>query len=189
MTPFDEALAWIFRVEGGFVDHPSDPGGATNRGVSLRAVKLRDVDRDGKLDFDLDGDGDVDADDIRIVGEAEARRFYNEDYWSLKGAGSQYLLSCDSLPRRWGIAVFDTAVLQGPRTAIALTQRAVGQKEDGVLGPQTLQAVRSALEAPTLARFASHRLERMRRHPKADVFFAGWCWRVLRLHQFLYGGL
>jgi len=55
MKPFDEAFLWVVHAEGGFVNHPDDPGGATNRGVSLRAVQFRDKDGDGELDFDLDG--------------------------------------------------------------------------------------------------------------------------------------
>jgi len=189
MKPFDEAFLWVVHAEGGFVNHPDDPGGATNRGVSLRAVKLRDKDGDGHLDFDLDGDGDVDIDDIRLVSEADAKRLYKEDYWSLSGAGSSFLLSCDSLPRRWGIVVFDAAVLQGPRTAVALMQKAVGAKPDGVLGPDTLMRVRNSKEADGLARFASERLQRFLKHRKADVFFPGWAWRVVRLHQRIYGNV
>lgn len=189
MNVFDEAFLWVVIAEGGFVDNPHDPGGATNRGVSLRAVRFRDKDRDGHLDFDLDGDGDVDEWDIRLVTESDAKRLYKEDYWSLSGAGRTHLLSCDSLPRRWGITVFDTAVLQGPRTAVALMQVAVGEVRDGILGPRTLMAVRQYPEAEGLARFASLRLKRMQRHPRVDEFFEGWSWRIVRLHQRIYGNV
>ncbi len=189
MKPFDEAFLWVVHVEGGFVNHPDDPGGATNRGVSLRAVKMRDKDKDGVLDFDLDGDGDVDEFDIRRVTEEDARRLYKEDYWSLSGAGRQFNLSCDSLPRRWGIVVFDAAVLQGPRTAVAMMQGAVGTRPDGILGPQTLVAVRRFPEADGLAKFAVNRLERFLKHPKKDTFFKGWAWRIIRLHQRIYGNV
>lgn len=189
MSPFDEAFLWVVVAEGGFVNNPNDPGGPTNRGVSLRAVKLRDKDKDGKLDFDLDGDGDVDEWDIRLVTEADAKRLYHEDYWTLGGAGARYHLDCYSLPRRWGIAVFDAAVLQGPRTSVALMQKAVGTKADGILGPVTLTRVRQTPEAEGLARFASRRLQRFLLHPKVDEFFNGWAWRIVRLHQRLYGNL
>lgn len=189
MSPFDEAFLWVVIAEGGFVNNPNDPGGPTNRGVSLRAVKLRDKDNDGRLDFDLDGDGDVDEWDIRLVTEADAKRLYHEDYWTLGGAGAYYHLDCYSLPRRWGIAVFDAAVLQGPRTAVALMQKAVGTKIDGILGPVTLTRVRQTPEAEGLARFASQRLQRFLLHPKVDEFFNGWAWRIVRLHQRLYGNL
>jgi lysozyme family protein len=189
MSPFDEAFLWVVIAEGGFVNNPRDPGGPTNRGVSLRAVKLRDKDKDGRLDFDLDGDGDVDEWDIRMVTEEDAKRLYHEDYWTLGGAGRIHLLDCYSLPRRWGIAVFDAAVLQGPRTAVALMQKAVGVKKDGILGPITLEQVRRTREAEGLARFAAGRLERMRHHSEVDEFFSGWAWRITRLHQRLYGNL
>lgn len=193
MSPFDEAFNWILAAEGGYVNNPKDPGGATKLGVSLKAVKLRDVDKDGLLDFDLDKDGDVDAEDIKLVTVADAKRFYKEDYWSLKGAGFSNKLSCDSLPRRWGIVVFDAAVLQGPRTAVALMQRAIGVTDDGILGPGTLNKLKAIQdqkqESPKLARFAQHRLDRMRKHPQADTFFPGWVWRVVLLHQKVYSDI
>lgn len=183
-NPFLTAFEWVVAAEGGFVNLPQDPGGATKYGVSLRAVRLRDADKDGRLDFDLDKDGDVDVSDIKLVTVEHAQRFYREDYWSLKGAGSSNMLSCDSLPYAWGIAVFDTAILQGPRTAVALMQRSVGIADaDGILGPKTLDLVRKASELEGLGLFAALRLDRMRKHPEADTFFKGWAKRIAILHQ------
>src|SRR5687768_16343556 len=70
-------------IEGGFVDDPSDPGGPTNEGVSLRAVVGLDDDGDGNLDFDLDKDGDVDIADIRLVSKFPDQRdaFYRRRYY------------------------------------------------------------------------------------------------------------
>ena len=60
------ALDWIFWAEGGYVDDPDDPGGATRFGISLRLLKKM-----GKLG-DIDGDGDIDADDIRRLSSDSA---------------------------------------------------------------------------------------------------------------------
>src|SRR5262245_48589100 len=80
------ALEWIRRVEGEFVDDPSDPGGPTYAGVSLRAVQDLDSNKDGHLDFDVDGDGDVDRTDIVALREANnfdrVAELYMDRYWS-----------------------------------------------------------------------------------------------------------
>ena len=71
-TPaFERAFRLLLRAEGGYVNDPNDAGGATNHGISLRAVRLRDVDRDGHLDFDLDRDGDVDRSALDDVPERD----------------------------------------------------------------------------------------------------------------------
>lgn len=181
-NPFVVAFDWIVAAEGGYVNLPQDPGGPTKLGVSLRAVRLRDADRDGKLDFDLDHDGDVDAEDIKLVTVAEAQKLYRDDYWSLAGAGGVHKLSCDSLPYVWSIMVFDAAVLQGPRTAVALMQRAIGGvKVDGILGPKTLERVRTSSEFEGIGMFQALRLDRMRQHPEAETFFKGWAKRIVVL--------
>lgn len=175
---FDEAFRQIVTAEGTrYVDDPSDRGGPTKLGVSLRAVKLRDVDRDGALDFDLDHDGDVDEWDIRLVTTDVARRLFLEEYWNA--------CRCDELPPVLAIAVADSAYNQGPRTAVALLQRALAVFPDGIVGPVTLAAARSA-GSHALNRFLAHRLDRYRKAPSVESHFRGWALRVLRLHQRLF---
>jgi len=168
-------------VEGGFSNDPDDPGGATNRGISLRAVRLRDHDRDGLLDFDLDRDGDVDEDDMRLVSEADARRVLVEDYWQPSRA---FLL-----PRRLAIAVFDAAVNCGPRVAVALLQRALGLKEDGIVGPKTVAAATRDPEA--LARYGAARarfyLGRKAKNGSPSKYIDGWLKRTYLLAEYLGG--
>lgn len=136
--PWPRCLAWLRRVEGGFIDHPADPGGATYAGVSLRAVVGLDMDGDGKLDFDLDRDGDVDADDIRALQRQPdlIERFYRERYW--------YPSKASEMPWPLNLYVFDAAVHHGPEAAVGLLQRALGVTFDGKPGPVTLAAARKA---------------------------------------------
>jgi lysozyme family protein len=127
---FAECVAIVLKHEGGFVDHPADPGGATNHGISLRYARTR-----GRL-FDLDGDGDVDRDDILLVAPDKAAMVYRDWFWrDVKG---------DDLPAGVDLAAFDYAVNSGPGRAIRSLQRAVGAAPDGFIGPATLGAVRLA---------------------------------------------
>jgi lysozyme family protein len=140
MADFRQALAVVLKHEGGFVDHPDDPGGATNFGVSLSfALALGDVNGDGFADLDIDLDGDVDADDIRYMEAHHAADVYRREFWEP--------LKCDAI-RDDAIArkLFDTAVNCGKRQAVKFLQRALYAAhedlvDDGVIGPKTLAAV------------------------------------------------
>lgn len=180
---WDAALGFVLSQEGGYIDHPKDPGGPTYKGVSLRAVAdLRA--RDGSFIFDLDHDGDVDKEDILELkrlyeaGEDEAlQKLYRENYWLAAG--------CDKL--RWPVnmVVFDGAVNHGPVASVKLLQRACGVAEDGVVGPRTATiANASDPNVPALVRrilieraFLYHRLCVAR----GDDFYKGWMKRLFDL--------
>jgi lysozyme family protein len=171
------AIDFVLAQEGGFVDNPADPGGATNRGVSLRAVRNLDADGHAGLDFDLDVDGDVDAADIKLIDEPRARAFYRSRYWNP--------CRCDDIPWPLSLIVFDAAVNQGVISAVAGLQRTVGTKVDGHVGPNTITAARAAMQTEpdaTIRRAVVLRLDRYRGLANAPDFFRGWADRMLQLH-------
>jgi lysozyme family protein len=140
MSSFDLAIPIILKHEGGYVNHPKDPGGATNFGISLRFLeKVGDLDNDGWLDGDLDHDGDVDIDDIRAMTETQAKSFYFDHFWD----NNQYhLISSQSLATK----VFDMTVNMGSRQSHKLLQRtlrAFGRplNDDGIIGKKSLFAI------------------------------------------------
>lgn len=167
---FDKAFQFITKAEGGYVNDPRDPGKATNWGVSWRAVRLRDADKDGSLDFDLDHDGDVDEWDIRLVTRSHAKLLFNEDYWRP--------CQCDAFPPPIALAVADAAYNQGPRTAIALLQKAAGVKADGKVGPVTRGAVNSADQTRLLGTYLLLRAHRYVQHPEIKTYGKGWMNRL-----------
>ena len=147
---FDKAIKTVLHHEGGFVDDPVDPGGATNFGVSIRYLKQRgDLDGDGVLDGDLDMDGDIDVDDIKNMTREQAEELYKTGFWDKNNLDEidEYIIAERS---------FDMIVNMGPRQAGKIVQRACnyfgkGLVVDGILGPNTFKAVNS-LNAEKLLR-------------------------------------
>ena len=103
METFDRCVRAVLSEEGGLSDHPQDPGGLTQYGISRRAYP------------DLD---------IRRLTMDEVIEIYRRDYWNpVHGT---------DLPASLALLVFDAAVNQGAGTAARLLQKAVGVREDGV---------------------------------------------------------
>ena len=127
----------IVAREGGYVDDPDDPGGATNHGVTIHTMR--------RLGLDLDGDGDVDSLDVRRLTRAQAIDIFLEHYFDRPRLGR--------LPEALQASVFDMYVNAGAQ-AVRILQRLLvrmGQPVavDGVLGPRTVAAAQAAAaEAP-----------------------------------------
>ena len=155
---FDQAFDILLRHEGGFSDHPSDPGGKTRFGITeavAREVGYRGDMRELPLDL--------------------AKRIYKDRYWDAVRA--------DELPEAVRYTVFDAAVNSGPRQAIRWLQRAVGVRDDGVIGPITLSAVRATDPQALLRRILSARLRFMTDLPTWPAFGRGWARRIADLME------
>ncbi|CTQ34253.1 holin-associated N-acetylmuramidase [Jannaschia rubra] len=122
----------IVAREGGYVNDPDDPGGATNHGVTVHTMRA--------LGLDLDRDGDVDAADVRALPRAKAVDIFVEHYFDRPKIGA--------LPEALQPQVFDMQVNAGAN-AIRILQRLLGQMGqvvavDGRIGSQTIAAARAA---------------------------------------------
>lgn len=146
---FDAAFSRLIGHEGGLVDHPADPGGLTNYGISQRSYP---------------------GEDIRGMTLQRAQDIYRRDYWGPAG--------CDVVPTGLRFDLFDMAVNAGVGRAVRTLQRAVGQVEDGIIGPRTLQAIQSTPAPRLVARFNGHRLEHMAGLPTWPAFGRGWARRI-----------
>ena len=136
MARFSFAIEFVLRNEGGFINHPDDPGGATNYGVSLRTLRRLE----GQIvdEWDIDKDGDIDADDIRLMSRDQAVGFYQRHFWS------PYFEQI--LDQAVATKIFDMAVNMGRRQAVRILQRARNLivpdlTVDGLIGPKTVSAV------------------------------------------------
>lgn len=164
---FDLVMLEIFAHEGGYVDHPRDPGGATNMGITHKTLAAYR----GKP---------VTKADVRNLTKAEAREIYRLNYWNkIKG---------DALPYGYDLVAMDGGVNSGPSRGVKWMQRGAGAAADGRVGPQTLEACRSA-GPKGIERACEARMGFLQGLRTWDAFGRGWSRRVasveavaLRMH-------
>lgn len=153
---FDQAFTQLLGHEGGFVDHPSDPGGATNWGITKAVARANGY-----------------TGHMRDLTQAQAKAIYRVKYWEA--------VKADQLPAAVRYAVFDAAVNSGPVQAIQWLQRAAGVADDGNLGPITLAAVARLDPQLLKGRMLAQRLTFMTKLSTWPTFGKGWARRIASL--------
>ncbi len=144
MASLEIALPTVFLHEGRYVDRKSDPGGATNYGISLRfLVTTGDLDHDGWIDGDINQDGKVDIEDIKAMAEKDAAKLYNQYFWRPNNYDE---ITAESIATK----IFDLAINIGSRAANKCAQRAVRAckgklliEDDGIIGAKSIEAINS----------------------------------------------
>lgn len=137
MQSIQEIAREIVAREGGYVNDPDDPGGATKFGVTIHTMR--------RLGLDLNRDGKVDAADVRVLTREQAEAIFLEHYFSRP--------RIDQLPVVLQASVFDMYVNAGSH-AVKILQRLLNEMRitvtvDGVIGPLTIAAAtRAAAAAP-----------------------------------------
>ncbi len=166
-SAFEAALPFILRWEGGFVDHPADPGGRTNRGVTQRVY-------DGWRQKQ-----GLPTRDVKGIEEAEVHAIYESGYWLPP--------RCDILSQPLDLVQFDTAVNMGPGRAVRFLQQAVGCAVDGGFGPGTERAVAACSPGDAVAKYCDAREAFYRQivaaKPSQGVFLKGWLNRLNSLRK------
>jgi len=154
---FKSALKHVLVHEGGWADHPKDPGGATMKGVTLVTYRRHFGE-------------DKSKDDLRNITDEELGQIYRSGYWSK--------CRCDDLPSGVDYAVFDAAVNSGPGRGAKWLQAAVGAKQDGGIGPKTLTRIKNYDPIQITDTMCDRRLTFLRNLSTWSTLGKGWGRRV-----------
>jgi lysozyme family protein len=165
---FARSLKAVLVHEGGYVNNPKDPGGATNKGVTLATFRTF-VKPGGTIA------------DLKAITDDQIATVYRRHYWD-KVLGAE-------LPSGVDFAVFDFAVNSGPRRAIEYLQRTLNVTVDGVIGPVTIRASKGELPQSLVDRLCDARLAYMNRIKDKQgrllwkTFGRGWARRVKEVRE------
>jgi lysozyme family protein len=152
---FEECLELVLKAEGGWVNHPSDPGGETNLGVTKRVWE------------EYVGHP---VESLKKLTKEDVAPLYEQKYWR----------PCygEVLPRGLDFAVFSFGVNAGPGRSVKLLQQTIGCVPDGVIGPATRGLISNSNSATLIAKFSEARREYYKSLKTFPIFGKGWLNRV-----------
>lgn len=154
---FQECLVKVLKHEGGYVNHPSDPGGMTNLGVTKKVWEEWIA-------------HPVTEKDMRELTPAIVGPMYEMKYWR-----TSY---CEKLPRGLDLLVFTMAVNSGSGRSVKLLQDAIGVVADGVIGPNTMAKINEANVEVLIDKFSEARTSFYKGLKTFPVFGVGWLRRT-----------
>ena len=157
-----QCFALVLKNEGGYVDNPADPGGATNLGCT-------------KATWEAWVGHPVTKDDIKALTPNDVMPLYKVKYWdTIKG---------DDLPEGVDYAVFDFAINSGPSRAAKALQSVLSVTVDGQIGSATLRALETANPREVATAVCEARLAFLQSLPTYGTFGKGWSRRVAEVEQ------
>lgn len=175
MSDFNKAIKVVLLHEGGFVDNPNDPGGATIYGLTLNFIKLH------PSDCDYNKDGIVDINDLKSMTIQQATDLYQKYFWNWYNFDN---INDNTI----AIKIFDYSINMGQKHAIELLQQSMNSSlnenvvVDGDMGPFTvattnkiisLQAQQSFLDCYSSNVWNFYQ-SLITHNPSLSVFANGW---------------
>ena len=163
--PFPKILPHIFREEGGYVDHPRDPGGATNMGITHKTLAAH-------------RGHSVTKQDVRNLSRNEAGHIYRKNYWNKVNGDN-----VDDISPAIAYVLMDCAVNRGTSRAAKTLQKCLGVKVDGDIGNKTITALERCLNRHSLlAKFLARRMFNYGNLTSLfRTFGLGWARRLMRV--------
>lgn len=154
---WDACFTMVLKHEGGFVNHPKDPGGMTNLGVT-------------RTNWELYLDHDVTEADMRALTPEMVKPFYKKNYWDrIRG---------DELPSGVDYAAYDLAVNSGTGRAAKYLQQIAGVTADGVIGPRSMEAIKNCDAEDVVDEICNMRMTFLEGLGTFETFGKGWTIRV-----------
>ncbi|PJG86199.1 glycoside hydrolase family 108 protein [Conservatibacter flavescens] len=150
---FSEIFNRLIGHEGGYVNHPKDPGGETNWGITKRTAVANGY-----------------TGDMRAMTREQAFEIYKKSFWE------RY--QCEKLPTPVAFQFFDMAVNHGSGNASRILQRAVGVADDGIIGEQTRKAINAMGLSDVLILMNAERINFFTKLSTFITFGKGWMNRV-----------
>lgn len=163
MSRFAECLAETLKWEGGWSNHPQDPGGATMKGIVQRVYDPW-REKHGKP-----------RQSVRLISDDEVQAIYRQNYWNI--------VQGDELPPGIDLAVFDFGVNSGPARGIRYLQTVLGVTADGHMGPVTIKAAADADPVATVKKLMVDRRAFLNKIPHRKPFLKGWMRRCAGVEQ------
>jgi len=154
---WDNCFAMVLKHEGGFVNHPKDPGGMTNLGVT-------------KKNWESYLGREVTEVEMRALTPNDVKPFYKKNYWDK--------IKADDLPSGVDYAAYDLAVNSGTGRAAKYLQQIAGVTADGVIGPKSLEAIQKCDAEDTVDEICNMRMDFLKNLNTFDTFGKGWTIRV-----------
>ena len=150
---FETALEMLLEHEGGYVNHPKDPGGETNLGVTKRTW-AKWLDRD------------INEGEMKELTPEDVAELYKKEYWDR--------LKCDNLPTGLDFFCFDWGVNSGTGRSAKALQRIISVAQDGAIGPKTLRALEDHNAKEVVDLMHSRRQEFYENLTTFETFGKGW---------------
>jgi lysozyme family protein len=160
---FEPALSLVLSFEGGYVDHPEDPGGPTNMGITQATLAKER----GQA---------VSKSDVAQLLRSEAARIYRKSYWNA--------VSGDDLPDGLDLVMFDYAVNSGPQIALKTLSAVLGLAQTASLArPDVMTKLVSIDPLRLIAELCRARRNHLARLKTFPIFGKGWLNRIAQLEQ------
>ena len=157
------SLQNVLKSEGGWSDNPSDPGGATMKGITLEVYRA------------WKRNPHITKDELKAIPDVDVYNLYKQNYWDK--------CRCDDLPAGIDYAVFDASVNMGVGRAAKLIQEAVGVVADGIIGNGTIEAINKTNPRSILENFSVEKQNFYKSLPTFETFGKGWLNRVAEVKR------
>lgn len=162
MGCFNDFLKKVLKLEGGYVNHPNDKGGCTNKGVTINTFR------------EIYGEN-MNCSDLKNITDEQLEFIYKKNYWDPCWGDN---INCPKIAQ----IIVDWAVNSGVKTAIKNVQKIVGTTPDGIMGPKTIEAIN---KYPVKELFNELKKNRqifyeniVEKNPSQKVFLNGWLNRL-----------